>query len=109
MSIFYLIPVIVVLLFSLTNNSCAADDILSGGSGNYQADYDLYIDQTVTGKGPNVEMGDDATGVTEETIIAASIVKVSATIRTGIMTGILGAVLLVSGSVVYWRMRRMNS
>ena len=56
-----------------------------------------------------VEMGDDATGVTEETIIAASIVKVSATIRTGIMTGILGAVLLVSGSVVYWRMRRMNS
>lgn len=109
MSKFYLIPVMTMLLISLIDNSFPAESIASGGSGNYQADYDLYIDQTVTGKGQNIEMADDAPGVTDETIFAASIVKVSPTIRTGIMSGIRAAVLLVSGSVAYWNMRRMNS
>jgi tetrahydromethanopterin S-methyltransferase subunit F len=118
MNKFYLISVTALLFFSLINNSDAMDSNSTVRDINYQADHDLYIDQTVTGKGQRFEMADDATGVTDaarvngsedETVLAASIVKVSATTRTGIMIGMLSAVLLVSGSLAYWRMRRMDS
>ncbi len=44
----------------------------------------------------------------DDTILTASFMKVSATTNAGLLLGILGGMLLVSGSITFWRMRKMN-
>ncbi len=122
MNKYCLIPVIVLFMFLFFNNSYSSDNVYSGSyfseEQTYHADHDLYPDQAVSGAGLIKEIASDApfvpdayrlSNTEENTILTSSFMNVFATTNTGILLGILLMMLLVGGSITYWRKRKMNA
>lgn len=115
MNRYFLIPVIVLLLFASNRSGYTSGTTPLGGDStfqnNYQANHDLYIDQAVKIRGSARDFTNDAdrlSGTEDDSILPASIRRVSATVNAGILVGILTVVILVSGSITYMKNRKMN-
>jgi hypothetical protein len=116
-----LILAIVLILFSYMSGY-SEDNVNNGSDFSQQVaiqfDHDLFLNQAVNGASlrgnetsdaPIVPDADRMNNTEDDTILAASLMKVSSTTKTRILLGVLTVMLLVSGSVTYWRKRKMNS